>query len=236
VNDDCLKLTTYFGERDRTENGLLGDELMKIYGEQRLQASILLRGSEGFGRLRHLHTDRLLSLSDDLPVVSIAVDRRERIESVLELVLRIQRRGLITLERARLLSGEIAPTSLPEKLGEATKLTVYLGRQERVSRVPAFVAVCDLLHRHGVAGASVLLGVDGTTRGQRSRARFFGRNGDVPMLVIAVGSGDRIAQILPELAGMLKDPLVMLERVRVCKRDGELLARPHQLPGADQPA
>ncbi|MFZ0386584.1 MAG: DUF190 domain-containing protein [Solirubrobacteraceae bacterium] len=234
MNDDCLKLTTYFGERDRTPNGLLSDELMNVYGSHRLQASILLRGAEGFGRLQHLHTDRLLSLSEDLPVVSIAIDDRRRIESMLGAVLEVKRRGLITLERARLLSGEIGPVELPEQLDEATKLTIYVGRQDRVDRTPAYLAVCDLLHRRGVAGASVLLGVDGTRRGDRSRASFFGRNADVPMMVIAVGAGERVAAVLPELAGVLDEPLITLERVRVCKRDGELLATPQELPGTDQ--
>ena len=91
MNLDCLKLTTYFGERDRTEHGLLADELLEIYGRYELQGSILLRGVEGFGRLAHLHTDRLLSLSEDLPVVSVAVDRREKVEAVLEPVLAIKR-------------------------------------------------------------------------------------------------------------------------------------------------
>ncbi|MGI8712721.1 MAG: DUF190 domain-containing protein [Solirubrobacteraceae bacterium] len=234
MKDDCLKLTTYLGERDRSAGRLLADELLDIYGGNRLQSSILLRGTDGFGRLHHLHTDRLLSLSEDLPVVSIAVDRRERIESMLELVLRVKRRGLITLERARLLSGEIASVELPDALHEATKLTVYVGRQERVYRMPAFAAVCDLLYRRGIAGATVLLGVDGTSRGRRTRARFFGRNADVPMMIIAVGSGKRIAEVLPELGGLLRDPLVTLERVRLCKRDGDLLARPHSLPGTDE--
>ena len=233
-DDDCLKLTTYFGERDRTPDGLLADKMLDIYGGNRLQTSILLRGSEGFGRLHHRHTDRLLSLSEDLPVVSIAVDRRERIEAILDIVLQVKRRGLITLERARLLSGEIGPIELPEALGEATKLTVYVGRQERVSRIPAYVAVCDLLHRRGIAGASVFLGVDGTSRGRRTRARFFGRNAEVPMMIIAVGAGETMAQVLPELGGLLHEPLLTLERVRVCKRDGELLARPHGLPATDE--
>jgi PII-like signaling protein len=231
---DALKLTTYFGERDRTPDGLLGDELMAIYGEQRLQASVLLRGVEGFGRLNHLHTDRLLSLSEDLPVVTVAIDTRRRIEPLLKPLLQIKQRGLITLERARMLSGEIGPVTLPEALDEATKLTVYIGRIERVRRAPAYVAVCELLHRRGIAGASVLLGVDGTRRGARSRARFFGRNADVPMMVIAVGAGERIAAVLPELGRLLREPLMTLERVRVCKRDGELLAEPHELPGTDE--
>ncbi len=234
MNEDCLKLTTYFGERDRTKNGLVGDELLELYGAHRLQASVLLRGAEGFGRLHHLHTDRLLTLSEDLPVISIAVDRRERIEAMLEPVMSISRRGLVTLERARLLTGEIGPVTLPEALREATKLTVYVGRQERARGAPAFAAVTDLLHRRGVAGAVVLLGVDGTRDGRRSRARFFSRNAEVPTVIVAVGSGDQIAAVLPELSDLLGRPLITLERVRVCKRDGQLLASPHELPGRDE--
>jgi PII-like signaling protein len=234
MNEDSLKLTTYFGERDRTEHGLLADELLDLYGRHRIHTSILLRGVEGFGLKHRLHTDRLLSLSEDLPVVSVAVDADERIEALLGDVLEIKRRGLLTLERARLLSGEIPRTELDEDLHEATKLTVYVGRQERVYRAPAFVAVCDLLHRRGLSGATVLLGVDGTSRGDRQRASFFGRNADVPMMIIAVGSRERIGQVLPELGGLMRNPLLTLERVRVCKRDGEVLAQPHELPGSDE--
>jgi len=232
--EDCLKLTTYFGERDRTPNGLLADELADIYGAHELQTSVLLRGAEGFGRKQHARTDRLLTLSEDLPVVSVAVDGRERIESVLQSVREIKRGGLITLERARLLSGEIGEVTLPQELTESAKLTVYVGRGGRTQGTPPFVAVCDLLHRRGIAGATALLGVDGTRSGRRVRARFFAGNGQVPAVVVAVGSGERIARVLPELGELLSEPLLTLERVQLCKRDGELLASPHELPGTDE--
>ncbi|MGI9185369.1 MAG: DUF190 domain-containing protein [Solirubrobacteraceae bacterium] len=234
VSADSLKLTTYFGERDRTGGRLLGDALLDIYGERRLQASILLRGTVGFGRGHHLHTDRLLSLSEDLPVVSVAVDRRDRIEAALEDVLAIKRRGLVTLERARFQTEELAAEPWPETLGEATKLTFYVGRHERAAGRPAFVELCALLHAHGVAGATVLLGVDGTRLGERRRATFFSANASVPTMVIAVGAGERIAAALAASAGLLAQPVVTLERVRVCKRDGERLATPHELPGVDE--
>jgi PII-like signaling protein len=241
TDDDCLKLTTYFGERDRVappsgagRGRLLADVLADIYGEHRVRASVLLRGSEGFGTLNHLRTDRLLSLSEDLPVLSVAVDRRDRIETVLEPLLAIGQRGLVTLERARLLSGEVGTVTLPESLHEATKLTVYVGRQERAGGMPAYAAVCELLRGDGIAGATVLLGVDGTRHGQRTRATFFGRNAAVPTMIIAVGEGERIARVLPKLGGLLPEPLLTLERVRVCKRDGRLLARPHELPTTDE--
>ena len=45
---------------------------------------------------------------------------------------------------------------------------------------------------------------------------------------------DAGAWVLPELGGLLRRPLITIERVRVCKRDGELLERPHALPGTDE--
>ncbi len=234
MNEDCLKLTAYFGERQRSGNAFLADALLDLYGDREVATSILLRGVGGFGLRHHLRTDQSLSLSEDPPVAAIAVDSRAKIDALLGDVLKIKRRGVLTLERSRMLREEIGTVTLPENLHEATKLTIYVGRQERVFRVSAYVAVCDLLHRRGIAGATVLLGVDGTAHGQRERAHFFDRNANVPVMIIAVGSGDRIARVLPELGGLLKHPLITVERVRVCKRDGELLERPHALPGVDE--
>ena len=234
MNDDCLKLTTYFGERHRTEHQFVADALLDLYGRKEVEVSVMLRGAEGFGLKHRLRTDRILTLSEDLPLVSIAVDTRPRIEQLLAEVMSIKRHGLVTLERARMLTGEIGAVALPEELHEATKLTIYVGRQERIYGVPAFVGVCDLLHRRGIAGATVLLGVDGTAHGVRQRARFFGRNSEVPLMIIAVGSGEQIARVLPEIGGLLARPLLTLERVRVCKRDGQLLAPPASMPAADE--
>jgi PII-like signaling protein len=234
VNGDSVKLTSYFGERQRAGGRFVADALIDLYGQHEIAASILLRGTEGFGLKHHLRTDRSLTLSEDLPLTAIAVDTRPRIDAVLAPTLELNRTGLVTLERARLLTGEAGLAAAPGGLPASSKLTLYLGRQERIYRVPAFVAVCDLLHRRGVAGATALLGVDGTAHGRRERARFFSRNAEVPMMVIAVGSGDRIGQVLPELGALLRRPLATLERVQVCKRDGQFLAPPDPLPGASE--
>jgi PII-like signaling protein len=233
VNDDCLKLTIYHGERDRANGRFLADALVDVFARHELQTSLVMRGVTGFGAKQHLHTDRLLTLSEDLPLVSVAVDTRARVEAALQEVESLGSAGLVTLERARMLSGRIESVELAEDLHEATKLTVYLGRQQRIGSVPAYEAVVDLLQRHGLAGATVLLGVDGTAHGVRRRARFFGRNADVPLMVVSVGDGHRIAAALPELGTLLERPLATLERVRVCKRDGRRLAEPGDLPEND---
>ena len=52
-------------------------------------------------------------------------------------------------------------------------------------------------------------------------------------MIISIGSGHTIAEALSGLDAMLDDPIVTLERVRVCKRDGALLSGPAHLPGQD---
>jgi PII-like signaling protein len=227
---DALKLSFYFGEHDRHRGRFLSEAIIDLFGRRRLATSVLLRGTEGFGAGQRLQTDRLLSLSEDLPLVAVAADRRERIEAVVPELVEMAGDGLLTLERARFATAGHRPEHEPH---EEVKLTVYLGRRNRFAGAPPHIAVVETLHRHDVAGATVLLGVDGTARGQRRRARFFAGNSGVPSMVIAVGERGRIAAAVEELDESLEHPLATLESVRVCKRDGRELGRPRPLPDVD---
>jgi len=200
VTGERLELSVYFGERARVDGGFLADAIAAIFVRHELHLSVVLRGMAGFGAAQRLRTDRLLSLSEDLPVVTVAVDARQRIEAALRDVEALAFHGLATTER------DIA---FP---GEHAKLTVYARRGEQRGVVAA-------LHRNGVAGATALLGVDGTVRGVRRRARLVGDNRDVPVMVVSVGETDRIHATLAELRGVEST----LERVRICRRDGAAL-------------
>jgi PII-like signaling protein len=228
VSADYLKLTTYFAERLRSENRFLADSLLDRYAGAAVATSVVLRGIASFGPHHQLRSDLLLSMSEDPPIAVAAVDTAGRIAPLADHVVAMTTRGLVTLERARLV-GRSHPLETPE----GAKLTIYVGRQDRVAGRPTHHAVCDVLYRHGFAGASVFLGVDGTKHGQRQRARFLSRNGDVPVMIIAVGAGRQVDNAVGELETILRDPLLTIERVQLCKRDGELLTRPAALPPTD---
>ncbi|GBG36561.1 DUF190 domain-containing protein [Mycobacterium montefiorense] len=239
MNQPCLKLTAYFGERQRAvgDGGrFLADAMFDVFGANDVATSVMLRGIASFGSSHELRTDVSLSLSEDPAVAIAAVDIEPKIRSLVDDVAAMTGRGLLTLERARLFTrrrGTDALGGFEAHNGDATKLTVYVGRQERVGAKAAHYAVCDLLYRHGFAGAIVLLGVDGTAHGQRHRAHFFGRNVNVPMMIIGIGTTAQASDAATELADILTDPLMTVERVRLCKRDGETFARPQQLPMTD---
>ena len=231
--EDCLKVTSYFGERERVDGALFSDVLLDLFEQSAVTTSILLRASGGFGLRHHLRGDQTLTMSEDPSVAAIAIDTHDRIAPMLPQLAGMQQKGMLTVERARLVLDASGIGPVPDQLSEATKLTIYLGRHERISGRRAHLAVCDLLKLGGVAGATVLVGVDGTSRGERERARFLARNHDVPTMVMAVGDGARIAEVLPELVAQLERPTISVERVRVCKRDGRLITRPHALPNVD---
>ncbi len=229
MTEDYLKLTAYFGERQRSHDGFLADALLDLYGRTAVAGSVVLRGIAGYGPRHQLRSDESLSLSEDPPVAVAAVDTAVKIAELADQVAAMTTRGLITLERARL--GD--PSAQPSTIPDVAELAIYVGRQDRVSGSPAHRAVCDMLYRLGFAGASVFLGVDGTAHGQRQRARFFSRNLDVPVMIIAVGTGGQIATAIPELESVLRPPLMTVERAQLCKRDGHLLTRPAALPATD---
>jgi PII-like signaling protein len=233
VSEDCLKLTSYFAEQRGTGPALAADALVNLYARNEIAASVLLRGTQGFGSRPGRRTGQSLTSPVGLPLLAVAVDARPRIESVLEQTLAMAAPGLVTLEHACLVDGDATLSGLrPGSHGEEARLTVYLGRHEQAYQMPAYEAICALLYRRCLDGATALLGVDGTTRGRRQRARFLSRRAEVPMMVVAVGPWDQIMAVVPDVCGLVRHPLLTLEPVRVCKRDGLVQAVPHRPPGA----
>ncbi|MCV6981513.1 DUF190 domain-containing protein [Mycolicibacterium pulveris] len=227
MTDDMVKLTCYFGERHRAGNRFLAEALPELYADAAVAVSVVLRGIASFGPRHQLRTDRSLSLSEDPPIVVIAVDTAQKMADLARQAVAMTANGLVTLERVR-------PAHRFDATTAATvTLTVYVGRYDRAARQPAHRAACDILHRHGFASATAFLGVDGTRRGRRQQARFFGRNRHVPVMITATGDASQVDDAMSALRTALDDPLMTVERAQLCKRDGRLLDRPTALPSTD---
>ncbi len=80
------RLTIFVGESDRHGHTPLATEIVQI------------RGVEGFGASHHVHTTRILSLSDDLPMLIVIVDATDRITAFLPQLDDIISQGLVVLD------------------------------------------------------------------------------------------------------------------------------------------
>jgi PII-like signaling protein len=221
VTAEDVRLTVYFGDSLTTGTKLTSDALVDCFAHRGVAVSALYRGIEGYGISRRIHTARFPDISTDLPLVAVAIDTPATIRALISDVDQIVPRGLVTLERVRLVAeDDLAQVEIPSGPGRGGKLTVYCGRAERADGKSAYRSVVDLLHRQGAAAATVLLGVDGVYRGRRSRAGLLTRNAAVPLAVVGVGETEVLARVVPLLSEYLPRPLVELEGVALLKREG----------------
>jgi PII-like signaling protein len=94
-----LLVRIYIGESDHFDGRPLYQAIVKFLRERGIAGATVLRGIEGFGANAHLHTDRILHLSQDLPMLIEIVDEESRLRAVLPELDAMVADGLITLER-----------------------------------------------------------------------------------------------------------------------------------------
>jgi len=89
----------FIGEGDRFGNRLLYEALVELFKREGFAGATVLRGITGFGAHSVYHTDKLLRLSRDLPVVVEVVDAKEKIDRVMPRIDEMMTGGLITFEK-----------------------------------------------------------------------------------------------------------------------------------------
>ncbi len=92
------RLTIFVGESDRHDHHSLATEIVHRAHAAGLAGASMFRGIEGFGASNHLHTTRILSLSDDLPIAIIIVDAEDRIRPFLPVLDELISEGLVIID------------------------------------------------------------------------------------------------------------------------------------------
>jgi uncharacterized protein len=99
-----LLVRIYLGESDKWHGRPLYQAILERLRERGLAGATVLRGIEGFGAKQHVHSTRILSLSEDLPVLIEAVDTEEKVRAVLPELDEMLAEGLITLEKVNVIA------------------------------------------------------------------------------------------------------------------------------------
>jgi len=184
-------MTVYFGERDRSGGAFLADLVVEAAASAGVDRSAVLRGTEGFGQKHRLQSSQLLSLSEDLPMIVVAVGDAVPVRAAADRVRSLAANGLVLVEK------QGGPNQ------GSTGVDIWLRRGQRLGDGPAHVGVVRLLARHGATAAVTLLGVDGSAGRRRERARFFSSNTSVPLIVSATGPAAALARAGAQISALL---------------------------------
>jgi PII-like signaling protein len=92
------RLTVFVGESDHHGRTPLATEIVQRAHAAGMAGASAFRGIEGYGASNHIHTTRILSLSDDLPIAVVIVDTDERIQAFLPELDELITEGLVILD------------------------------------------------------------------------------------------------------------------------------------------
>ncbi|MCT9935214.1 DUF190 domain-containing protein [Planotetraspora sp. A-T 1434] len=98
LHGTACRLTIFIGETDQYHHRPLYTEIVHRAHARGLAGASVFRGIEGFGASSLIHTSRLLSLSEDLPLAIVIVDAEERITAFLAELDELVTEGLVTVE------------------------------------------------------------------------------------------------------------------------------------------
>ncbi|MGC2495265.1 DUF190 domain-containing protein [Candidatus Binatus sp.] len=100
---DAVLLRIFIGESERSNHKPLYEAIVLKARELQLGGATVLRGPMGFGRSSHLHSAKILRLSEDLPMVIEIVDSQAKIDAFLPVLDKMMGSGLITVEKVQVL-------------------------------------------------------------------------------------------------------------------------------------
>jgi PII-like signaling protein len=104
-------LRIFIGESDTWHGKPLYQAIVERVRKDGLAGATVVRGIEGFGAESHLHTARILRLSEDLPVLIEIVDTEESIRAILPALDEMIADGLVTLETVEVITYRPSPES-----------------------------------------------------------------------------------------------------------------------------
>lgn len=90
----------FLGEGDKVGRRPLYEVLVELFRKEGFAGATVLRGIAGFGAHSVVHTDRILRLSHDLPIIVEVVESQDKIDALMPHIDEMMNGGMITLEKA----------------------------------------------------------------------------------------------------------------------------------------
>ncbi len=106
---DAMLLRIFIGEHEKHGHKPLYEAIVMKAREMHMAGATVLRGPLGFGHSSHIHTAKIIRLSEDLPMVIEIVDTQEKIDIFLPVLDGMMGSGLVTLEKVQVL--QYGPTA-----------------------------------------------------------------------------------------------------------------------------
>ena len=183
------------------------------------------RGIAGFGADHHLHTDRILVLTENLPIKVEFIESPEKVEELLPKLHEMVGTGLIEIQDTTVVkpsevsakAGTQERTPLKSQ-GKAKLMRIYIGENDKWNGKPLHKALIESMRSNDIAGVTVYQGILGYGANRRiHKEGTLHLSHDRPIMLSVVDTEEKLRAYFPVLDSMVQQGLVVLSDVEVIK-------------------
>jgi PII-like signaling protein len=235
------KVSIYVGEDQQYHSNSLYAAILDFLFYRGISGASVTRGIAGFGADHHLHTTRILRLSENLPIKIEFVESAEKVEEVLPKLYEMVGAGLIEVQDTTVLKAPPQadaqnPPAAPllKKQTSAKLMRIYIGESDRWHDKPLYQALVECMRANEIAGVTVYQGILGYGANRRLRQdRALSLSHDRPILLSVVDAEDKLRALMPFLDEMIQQGLVVFSDVEIIKYAHGLPQSNKGLPPSD---
>lgn len=219
------KVTIYINEDTRYHLGPLYEAILTLLLHKGVAGATASRAMAGFGAHQSMHTTKIEVLSEHLPIRIEFIETREKVDEILPTLYEMVADGLIEVQdttvvkQARKERGKPEPHHPHERReGPARLMRIFLGEADEWHGEPAYDAIVKRLRMMEIAGATVYRGILGYgAKGHTHKRSFFHLSRDLPVMILAVDTAEKIAQATAAVEEMIVDGLIVVSDVEIVR-------------------
>jgi PII-like signaling protein len=217
------KVTVYVGEDVHHHGEPLYFALLNYLFYHGVSGATVTKGVAGFGADHHLHTARILEMSENLPIKIEFVETPAKLDELLPKLLQMVGEGLVEIQDTTILKAATAIARQPAPpratlQGKAKIMRIFIGEDDRWHGKPLYDALVESLRANDIAGVTVYRGISGYGAHRRfHKERRMSLSSDQPIMLSAIDDEAKIRAYLPILEQMVHEGLVVLSDVDVIK-------------------
>jgi PII-like signaling protein len=218
------KVTIFINEDTQHHMQALHDSIMTFLMHKGVSGATATRAFSGFGSHQMLHTPKVEVLADHLPIRIEFVESPEKVEEVLPTLYEMVSDGLIEVQDTNVVkNARKLPKPEPKlpherKQGPAKLLRVFLGEADKWHAEPLYDAIVKKLRMLDIAGVTVYRGILGYgAKGHQHKKSFFHVSRDMPIMLSAIDTADKITAAADAVEAMLEDGLIVISDVEMVR-------------------
>jgi uncharacterized protein len=220
------KVSIYVGQDHQYRGESVYAAILEFLFYHKVSGASVTRGIAGFGADHHMHTDRILVLTENLPMKVEFIETPEKVEELLPKLHEMVGTGLIEIQDTTIVKPSESANqaarreSTPplKREGKAKLMRIFIGENDKWNGKPLHKVLIECMRTNDIAGVTVYQGILGYGANRRiHKDSALHLSHDRPIMLSVVDTEDRLRSFLAVLDDMVQQGLVVLSDVDVIK-------------------